>query len=128
MPIGKLSYENRVMDGKRRMRVLVHVADETMIGTIDLHEKNELIEELNDGRSPFLELTDVRVYDQAALRVLYTTEAMLLNKGHIRSLAPVNDLSASGQLGAWLASIRMAAADTEAWLEEEEEYAMVNVR
>ncbi len=128
MSINRFSHENRAVGGKRRLRVLVHIADQTMIGSIDLHAENELLEELNDNRSPFLALSDVRVYDQTALRVLYTTEAMMLNKGHIKSLAPINDLSASGRLGAWLASIRMAAEDTEPWREEEEEYSLVNVR
>jgi len=97
---------------KRPVRVLVQACGQTFIGTVHVTADNRLIDELNDVlANSFLALTDVRVYNQGAETLLYTTSFLALNKEHIIAIAPLEDLSMDkpGSMGIWLPSLRAAS-------------------
>jgi len=96
---------------KRPVRVLVQACGQTFIGTVHVTADNRLIDELNDVlANSFLALTDVRVYNQGAETLLYTTSFLALNKEHIIAIAPLDDLAldAPRSLGVWLPGLRAA--------------------
>jgi len=97
---------------KKPLRVLLQTSSQTFVGTVHVRPENRLLDELNDPQVMFLALTNVRVYNQPADTVLYTTGFLALNKGHIVAIGPVEDLVAGGGLGVWLSSLRAALEDT----------------
>ncbi len=100
-------YTNRI--GKEQVRVLVQTTLQTLIGTAYLRPGNRLLDELNDARTVFLALTEVRVYDREAQTVLFTTDFLALNKAAILSIVPVEDLPRDGGgVGVWLSALQAA--------------------
>lgn len=94
---------------KKPVRALIHMAAQTLVGSIYLRPDNRLLDELNDSQAEFLAVTDVYVYDETVTTLLYTTRFLAVNKAHVLAIVPFDELDAGAGMGVWLSSLRAAA-------------------
>ena len=89
------------------LRVLVQTARQVIVGNLYLNQDNRLLDEMNNG-AEFLALTDVWVYDQNASQLRFTAQFLSLNKAHIITIVPVEELTMEEGEDSYLPSIEAA--------------------
>ena len=75
---------------KDTLLALLHLPDQVIVGRVYISRQRRLKDELNESRESFIAVSHARVFNEAG-KLLYRSEFLLVNKGHILSITPLED-------------------------------------
>jgi hypothetical protein len=80
---------------KEPVPVVVHTADQLIVGSVHLRMEQRLKDELNSSGERFLAITDARVYTKGAEKLLYTSTLVLVSHAHVVAVSPLDAFGAA---------------------------------